>query len=79
MQQPGRERLRPVIEKELLYYDILFALDQGGFLNENLIGCPGCIGNCSPGSVWPTHSASQRSGGPLLVDLLEQAVELVEQ
>lgn len=26
--------MRPVIEKELLHYDILFALDQGGFLNQ---------------------------------------------
>jgi hypothetical protein len=29
---PGRHHMRPVIEKELLYYDILFALD-----NENLL------------------------------------------
>lgn len=26
--------MRPVIEKELLHYDILFALDQGGFLDR---------------------------------------------
>jgi predicted nucleotidyltransferase component of viral defense system len=31
---PGSESLRPVIEKEILHYDILFALDQGGFLND---------------------------------------------
>ena len=30
----GRQRMRPVIEKELLHYDILFALDQAGLLNR---------------------------------------------
>lgn len=27
-------QMRPVVEKELLHYDILFALDQGGFLDR---------------------------------------------
>ena len=27
----GAESLRPVIEKEILHYDILVALDQDGF------------------------------------------------
>lgn len=31
--RPGSESLRPVIEKEILHYDILFALDREGFLN----------------------------------------------
>lgn len=31
---PGSEGLRPVIEKEILHYDIIFALDQEGFLND---------------------------------------------
>lgn len=30
----GSEGLRPVIEKEILHYDILFALDQGNFLSD---------------------------------------------
>ncbi len=30
----GRDRMRPVIEKELLHYDILFALDQAGLLDH---------------------------------------------
>ena len=30
---PGRERMRPVIEKELLHYDILFALDAESLLD----------------------------------------------
>lgn len=31
---PDVALMRPVIEKELLHYDILFALDQGGLLNQ---------------------------------------------
>ncbi|MBP6104228.1 MAG: nucleotidyl transferase AbiEii/AbiGii toxin family protein [Gammaproteobacteria bacterium] len=34
MQQQGRAHMRPVIEKELLHYDILFALDQEGLLDK---------------------------------------------
>lgn len=34
MQQSAVATLRPVIEKELLHYDILFCLDQAGLLNE---------------------------------------------
>lgn len=34
MQQQGRAHMRPVIEKELLHYDILFALDQDGLLDK---------------------------------------------
>ncbi len=30
----GRKHMRPVIEKELLHYDILFCLDQGGLLDR---------------------------------------------
>lgn len=33
MQEPGRNHMRPVIEKELLHYDILFALDQAKLLD----------------------------------------------
>lgn len=34
MQMNGRSRMRPVIEKELLHYDILFALDQENILDQ---------------------------------------------
>lgn len=34
MRQPERGLMRPVIEKELLHYDILFALSQAGLLNN---------------------------------------------
>tara|TARA_R110001606_G_scaffold23425_2_gene78574 strand:+ start:604 stop:1146 length:543 start_codon:yes stop_codon:yes gene_type:complete len=34
MAMPGRAHMRPVIEKELLHYDMLFALDQGGLLDR---------------------------------------------
>lgn len=34
MQAEGRSHMRPVIEKELLHYDILFALDQAGLLDK---------------------------------------------
>lgn len=34
MQAGGRAYTRPVIEKELLHYDILFALDAAGFLDR---------------------------------------------
>jgi len=34
MAQAGRGHMRPVIEKELLHYDILFGLDRDGLLDE---------------------------------------------
>lgn len=34
MQMEGRAHMRPVIEKELLHYDILFALDKEGLLDK---------------------------------------------
>lgn len=34
MQQTEVAAMRPVIEKELLHYDILYCLDQAGLLNE---------------------------------------------
>ncbi|MGH8203110.1 MAG: nucleotidyl transferase AbiEii/AbiGii toxin family protein [Steroidobacteraceae bacterium] len=34
MQAEGRAHMRPVIEKELLHHDILFALDQAGLLEQ---------------------------------------------
>lgn len=34
MRDPGRSHMRPVIEKELLHYDILFALNNAGFLDS---------------------------------------------
>jgi hypothetical protein len=33
MQTGNRSHMRPVIEKELLHYDILFALDTKGLLD----------------------------------------------
>ncbi len=33
MQVPGHQNMRPVIEKELLHYDMLFALEQDGLLD----------------------------------------------
>ncbi|PQQ38410.1 nucleotidyl transferase AbiEii/AbiGii toxin family protein [Photorhabdus laumondii] len=34
MQVPGRSHMRPVIEKELLHYDILYCLDTNGLLDQ---------------------------------------------
>src|SRR5665648_521096 len=34
MQMQGRSHMRPVIEKELLHYDILFALENAGLLEK---------------------------------------------
>ncbi len=34
MREPGRSHMRPVIEKELLHYDILFALDKANLLDK---------------------------------------------
>ena len=34
MSLPGRAKMRPVIEKELLHYDILFTLDNKGLLDK---------------------------------------------
>lgn len=36
MQQPGRTAMRPVVEKEILHYDIFYALDAAGLL-RNLV------------------------------------------
>ena len=33
MEDAGTKGMRPVVEKELLHYDILFALQKGGFLD----------------------------------------------
>ncbi len=50
-QQGGHGRTRSLIEKELLQYDILFALEQGGYLSQGLVFQGGallrlCYGNC---------------------------------
>lgn len=34
MQQPGRAAMRPVVEKEILHYDIFHSLDRAGLLND---------------------------------------------
>ena len=34
MAQPGRSAMRPVVEKELLHYDIFYALDAAGLLRD---------------------------------------------
>ncbi len=34
MAAPGRSHMRPVIEKELLHYDILFTLDKDNLLDR---------------------------------------------
>lgn len=34
MQQPGRSVMKPVVEKEILHYDIFYALDNAGLLKD---------------------------------------------
>lgn len=34
MEQPGRTAMRPVVEKEILHYDIFYALDSAGLLKD---------------------------------------------
>lgn len=34
MEQPGRAHMRPVVQKELLHYDILYSLDNAGLLDQ---------------------------------------------
>ena len=34
MLQPGRKLMRPVVEKEILHYDIFYALDAAGLLKD---------------------------------------------
>jgi len=46
MSQPGRAGIRPVIEKELLHYDILFALDRRGFLKDLVFQGGTCLRLC---------------------------------
>jgi len=42
----GRTHMRPVIEKELLHYDILFALDNGGLLDQLTFQGGTCLRLC---------------------------------
>ncbi len=49
-QQGGHGRFKTLIEKELLHYDILFAMENGGFLSQGLVFQGGtllrlCYGN----------------------------------
>lgn len=46
MQVPGRKHMRPVIEKELLHYDILFALDRAGLLEHLTFQGGTCLRLC---------------------------------
>lgn len=43
---PGNEGLRPVIEKELLHYEIISALDKGGFLSDLVFQGGTCLRLC---------------------------------
>lgn len=46
MAAEGRANMRPVVEKELLHYDILFALDQGGLLEPLTFQGGTCLRLC---------------------------------
>lgn len=46
MQLNGRAHMRPVIEKELLHYDILFALDKKGLLDQLTFQGGTCLRLC---------------------------------
>lgn len=46
MRNPNYTGLRPVIEKEILHYDILFALDRGGLLRDLTFQGGTCLRLC---------------------------------
>lgn len=46
MRQGGRPHMRPVVEKEILHYDILFALDQEGLLDALTFQGGTCLRLC---------------------------------
>ncbi len=46
MQIGGRDRMRPVVEKELFHYDILFALDESGLLDRLTFQGGTCLRLC---------------------------------
>lgn len=46
MADSGRRHMRPVIEKELLHYDILFTLDKSGLLNQLTFQGGTCLRLC---------------------------------
>lgn len=46
MRAEGRRHMRPVVEKELLHYDILFALDQAGLLDRLTFQGGTCLRLC---------------------------------
>ena len=46
MREKNLNHMRPVIEKELLHYDILFALDSKGFLDNLTFQGGTCLRLC---------------------------------
>lgn len=50
MQRPGLGHLRPVVEKEVLHYDIFQALDNGGFLKSLVFQGGTCLRLCRGGN-----------------------------
>lgn len=53
--QAGHTHMRPVIEKELLHYDILFGLDQEGLLNDLTFQGGTALRLCYSGSRFSEH------------------------
>ncbi|WP_447927952.1 nucleotidyl transferase AbiEii/AbiGii toxin family protein [Vreelandella sp. EE27] len=50
MKEPALARLRPVVEKELLHYDLLFALEKEGLLDGLVFQGGTCLRLCHGGS-----------------------------
>lgn len=46
MAQPGRAAMRPVVEKEILHYDIFHALDKAGLLKHLVFQCGTSLRMC---------------------------------
>lgn len=47
MKDPGRKAMRQVIEKELLHFDILFALEREGLLDMLTLRGGTCLRLCA--------------------------------
>ncbi len=74
----GKEHLRLAVEKELLQYDILFALHQSGFLRQGLVFQGGTLLRLCYGSVRFSEDLDFAGGGSLMQDQFAGIRECIE-
>lgn len=78
MEQPGRAAMRPVIEKELLHYDIFHALDTAGLL-KNLVFQGGTSLRLCRGSNRFSEDLDFAGGKDFTADRMKEVKECIEK